>query len=197
MPSVSLQPSVIDQYLCTELKKGRVAGPFSTAPIPNLHISRFGIVPKKYQPGKWQLILDLSSPAGHSVNDGIPKESFSVQYMRVDDVINGILSLGRGSLLAKFDGESTHRHVPVHSNDHNLLGMKWQAKYFIDLALPFGLRRTVFDRIAVLLESWSLKQHCKRKELESLIGHFQHACKVIPQGRTFLQWMISLLSAFR
>ena len=26
-----------------------------------------------------------------------------------------------------------------------------------------------------------------RKELDSLIGHLQHACKVIPQGRTFLQ----------
>lgn len=74
MPSASLQPSVIDQYLLTELDKGRVAGPFAIAPIPNLHVSRFGIIPKKYQPGKWRLILDLSSPLGHSVNDGIPKE---------------------------------------------------------------------------------------------------------------------------
>ena len=74
MPSASLQPSVIDQYLLTELDKGRVAGPFAIAPIPNLHVSRFGIIPKKYQPGKKRLILDLSSPLGHSVNDGIPKE---------------------------------------------------------------------------------------------------------------------------
>ena len=101
MPLTSLQPSVIDQYLCTELEKGRVTGPFSIAPIPNLHISRFRIIPKKYQPGNWQLILDLSSPVGHSVNDGIPGESFSVQYMKVDDVIKGIMSLGRGSFLAK------------------------------------------------------------------------------------------------
>ena len=35
--------------------------------------------------------------------------------------------------------------------------------------------------------------------MESLIGHLQHACKVIPQDRTFLHvWqMINLLSAFR
>ena len=111
MPSASLQPSVIDQYLHTELEKGRVAGPFSIAPIPNLHISCFGIIPKKYQPGKWRLILDLSSPVGHSVNDGIPKESFSVQYMKVDDVINGIMSLGRGSLLAKFDVERAYCYI--------------------------------------------------------------------------------------
>ena len=55
----SLQPSVIDQYFRTELDKGRVAGPYSVAPIRDLHISRLGIMPKKYQPGKWRLILEL------------------------------------------------------------------------------------------------------------------------------------------
>ena len=138
MPSASLQPSVIDQYYLTELEKGHVVDPFSIAPIPYLHISRFGIIPKKYQPGKWWLILDLSSSAGNSVNDGIPKEPFSVQYMKVDDVINGIMSLGRGSLLAKFDVESAYRNVPIHSDDRYLLGMKWRAKYFIDLVLTLS-----------------------------------------------------------
>ena len=120
MPSASLQPSVIDQYLRTELDKGRIAGPFLKSPIPHLHISRFGVIPKKHQPGKWRLILDLSSPAGHSVNDGIPKEPFSVQYMTVDDIINGIMSFGRGTLMAKFDVESAYRIVPIHVDDRYL-----------------------------------------------------------------------------
>ena len=67
MLSASLPPSVIDQYLLTELKKGCLAGPFLNSPIPNLHISHFGVIPKKHQPEKWQLILDLSSPLGCSV----------------------------------------------------------------------------------------------------------------------------------
>ena len=99
MPSASLQPSVIDDYLSTELAKGRVAGPFSSPPLPHLHISRFGVIPKKHQPGKWRLILDLSSPDGHSVNDGIRKDPFTVQYMKVDDIIDGIMSLGRAPYL--------------------------------------------------------------------------------------------------
>ena len=37
----SLQPSVIDDYLYTELAKGRVAVPFSSPPIPHHHISFF------------------------------------------------------------------------------------------------------------------------------------------------------------
>ena len=35
MPTAFLQPSVIDQYLLTELEKGRVAGPFSISPLAN------------------------------------------------------------------------------------------------------------------------------------------------------------------
>jgi len=55
-----------------------------------------------------------------------------VQYIKVDDVINGIMSFGRGTLLAKFDVECTYHNVPAHSDDHYLLGMKWRGKYFID-----------------------------------------------------------------
>ena len=50
--------------------------------------------------------------------------------------------------------------------------------------------------MTALLEDWSQKRWCKRKELESLIGHLQHACKVVPQGRSFLCRMINLLCAF-
>ena len=81
------------------------------------------------------------------------QKNLSVQYMKVDDVINGIMSLGRGSLLAKFDVESTYRHIPMHSNDRNLLGMKWRAKYLIKLALPFRLCSVpcIFSSFADLL----------------------------------------------
>ena len=69
-------PALIDQYLPTELEKSRVAGPLSIYSSLNLHISRFGIILKKYQPGKWRLILDLCSPQGHSVMSRFPKIHF-------------------------------------------------------------------------------------------------------------------------
>ena len=65
------------------------------------------------------------------------------------------------------------------------------------LNLLARLPQDKFDRITALLEDWSQKRWCKRKELESLIGHLQHACKVVPQGRSFLRRMINLLCAFR
>jgi len=53
------------------------------------------------------------------------------------------------------------------------------------------------DRIITLLDEWSAASFCKCHELESLIGHLHHTCKVAPQGRTFLCWMINLLCVFR
>ena len=53
------------------------------------------------------------------------------------------------------------------------------------------------ERIVTLLKSWSGKRFCRRRELESLIGHLYHACKITPQGRTFLRRIINLLCTFR
>ena len=104
------------------------------------------------------MILDLSSPAGYSVNDGIPKDTFSVQYMQVDDIINAVVELGRGALIAKFDIQNAYRIVPIHPDDRHLLGMQWRDQFYVDMTLPFGLRSApyIFTSIADLVE-WSLK----------------------------------------
>ena len=150
-------PFVIDSYLQTEVSSGRVAGPFSAPPLPSLHISRFGVISKNNQPGKWRLIPDLFSPVGHSVNDGIPKPPLTMQYVSVDEVIKGIMTRGRGTLMAKFDVDSAYPNVAIHPNDRPLLGMQWRGKYFVDLVLPFGLRSVpfIFTSIADLVE-WIL-----------------------------------------
>ena len=64
------------------------------------------------------------------------------------------------------------------------------------LNLLARLPQDKFDRITALLEDWPQKRWCKRKELESLIGHVQHACKIVLQGRSFLRRMINLRCAF-
>jgi hypothetical protein len=265
-----------------------MAGPFPNPPVASLHVSPFGVIPKNHQPGKWRLILDLSSPAGHSVNDGIPKDPFSLKYVTVDDAIQALMDLGPGALMAKFDVKAAYRNIPIHPEDRHLLGMKWRDGYYVDLVLPFGLRSAPFifnsvadavdwilvhnyavsplfhylddfltmgpanspkcqslmetafrvfdrlglplhlqkcegpssvlvflgieldsvqqfarlprekvDRILRLLQSWSRKKTCSRRDLESLIGSLHHACRVVIPGRTFLRRMIDLLCCFR
>ena len=98
MQSALLHPSVVEDYLQKEVALGRVIGPFSLSRVPNLQISHFGVIPKNHQPGKWRLIVDLSDPAGSSVNDGIDRELCSLKYVSVDDAVRSILDLGtRGS----------------------------------------------------------------------------------------------------
>ena len=62
---------MVQKYLQEECKMGRVFGPIDLGELPGVHVSKFGVIPKSSQPGKWRLILDLSSPNGASVNDGI------------------------------------------------------------------------------------------------------------------------------
>ena len=49
------------------------------------------------------------------------------------------------------------------------------------------------SRMKDMLSQWSMKKSCQRRQLESLIGTLQHACRVIKPGRTFLRRMIDLL----
>lgn len=287
-PTASANPLVIDQYLANETRLGRVAGPFDTPMLQNLHISSFGVIPKKGQPGKWRLIVDLSSPHRFSVNDGIDALDFPLQYVQVDQIVQMVCQLGVGALMAKFDVEAAYRNIPVHPADRHLLGMKWKGQYFIDLVLPFGLRSApfIFDSVASIVEwilinnygvtnlvhylddfimagppnsdicltqlnksvklcthlglplhpakclgpstvmvvlgieldsanqtarlpydkfielqnliiSWRSKSWCFLKELQSLVGHLQHAAKVVWPGRTFVRRILNLLSCFR
>ena len=81
---------MVSEYLQTKMDNTRVAGPFSRGESTVLRINRFDVIPKNHQPNKWRLIVNLSYPEGHSVNDGIPKSLCSLSYISVDDVINHI-----------------------------------------------------------------------------------------------------------
>ena len=153
-------PEVVDAYLRNEVSLGRVSGPFDSSPLPDLHISGFGVIPKAGQPGKWRLILDLSSPHGSSVNDGIDPDLFSLQYIKFDDVVAMVTKLGRGALMAKFDVQSAFRNLAVLPSQRYLLGMKWRGKFFVDLVLPFGLRSApfIFNSVAEMVE-WILRHN--------------------------------------
>ena len=173
MRSAAEHPEVVDEYLAKEVSARRVAGPFDTPPVPHLHISPFGVIPKKHQPGKWRLILDLSSPHGHSVNDGIPKDPYSLKYVTVDDAIRSLVDLGPGALMAKFDVKAAYRNIPIHPGDRFLLGMKWRDKFYVDLVLPFGLRSApfIFDSVAEAVE-WILTHNYAIKPLFHYLDDF-------------------------
>ena len=158
MRSAYEHPEVVSEYLARECQANRVLGPFASSPIQQLQVSSFGVIPKRQQSGKWRLILDLSSPEGHSVNDGIDPALCSLNYVSVDTIAEAVVRAGRGALLAKSDVQHAYRQIPVHPDDRHLLGMKWQGQVYIDATLPFGLRSAplVFSAVADALE-WAVR----------------------------------------
>ena len=63
-----------------------------------------------------------------------------LSYVKINDVVDTILYLGRGSQLAKMDVKSAFRIIPVHPADRHLLGICWNESLYVDATLPFGLR---------------------------------------------------------
>ena len=64
-------------------------------------------------------------------------------------------------------------------------------------ALVVRLPEKKLRRIQSLVREWRTRKACRKRELESLLGHLQHATTVIPPGRTFVRRLIELLSAFK
>ena len=157
MKSAKEHPQVVDDYIMKECLAGGLLGPLDPQMLTEVQVSRFGVIPKS-EPGSWRLILDLSSPEGRSVNDGINSGSCSLSYIMVDDAVRAIMSLGEGAMLAKVDIKSVYRIIPVHPEDRPLLGMRWREALYVDSALPFGLRSApkIFNSVADALE-WKLK----------------------------------------
>ena len=48
-----------------------------------------------------------------------------------------------------------------------------------------------------LIKEWGSRKACKKRDLESLVGHLQHVAMVVRPGGTFVRWLIELLSSVR
>ena len=62
------------------------------------------------------------------MNDGISMADSSLSYMSGDDVAKMVAKMGVGTLLGKMDVQSAYQIIPVHPEDHWLLGMQWQGR---------------------------------------------------------------------
>lgn len=196
MQSARDHPEVVNEYLAQECMEGRVRGPLSAEERTGIQVSRFGVIPKG-KSGKWRLIIDLSSPEGKSVNDGIDQDLCAMTYSSVDDAVREVLRVGRGAHLAKVDIKQAYRMVPVHPDDQPLLGMMWEGAWYVDTALPFGLRSApkIFSAIADALE-WQVR----REGVQAILHYLDDFLLVEPsagEGEVALQKLLSVFARMK
>ena len=65
------------------------------------------------------------------------------------------------------------------------------------IAMELRLPQDKLTRLRTLIGEWCLRKACQKKDLQRLVGHLCHACKVVRPGRRFLRGMFSLLSGSR
>ena len=146
--SARSQPVPVTKAILKELERGHTSGPFLSPPFDGFHCSPLGAVAKK--DGSHRIILDLSSPRGSSINEGISSTQYSVKYSSFDDAVELVSSLGPNSFMAKLDIKHAFRLCPVHPEDWPLLGFMWNNRFFFDTRLPFGSRSSpyIFNQFA-------------------------------------------------
>lgn len=66
----------------------------------------------------------------------------------------------------------------------------------IEIDTVAGMLRLPGDKLAKLrcmLQEWAGRKSARKRDLQVILGHLNHACKVIRPGRSFLRNMIALL----
>ena len=150
---------MVEARISDELQQGQIVCPIGPTSAVGVHTSPLGLVPKPCS-DKLRMIVDLSSPVGFSVNDGIAEDLCSLQYSSGDNAVQFITSLGQGTQLVKLDLNDAYRILPIHPQDHPPLGIRWQDQIYIDRSLPFGLRSAhkIFSAFADMV-AWCI--HCQ------------------------------------
>ena len=127
-------------------------GPLPPEDCAGVITSCMAVIPKK-TPGKWRVIVELSSPQDRSINDNLHCHLPQVSYASTDDAAVLIHYLGAWGTLY-----NAYRLVPIHPEDRRFLGVSWQGSVYVDCQLPFGLATApaIFNALAEALE-WMLK----------------------------------------
>ena len=143
--SALANPTQVTDYINTELSFDALIGPFQQEPFNQWFRTNPLLTRPKQDSDKLRVILDLSFPHEGSVNAGIPcneldAADFKLSLPTPHILADRIRQLGRGCHLYKIDLSQAYRQLRSRPLDWPLLGIAWGQNFYIDRAIPFGLR---------------------------------------------------------
>jgi hypothetical protein len=162
--SVSEHLEVAKEKVASEVKAGRMKGPFSAPPFKIFHVSPIKMR-EKSTAGKFRLIHNLSWPYDDtSINGNIPDTAKKVKYSSIHKAIQLIMKHPKGSVTRKTDIKDAFKIIPVHPDDYHKLGLHLDGEYYYDTTLPQGGSSScqIFEDFSTALEAinaYYTKQH--------------------------------------
>ncbi len=129
--------------------KGFASGPYTEDQVPaNAKVNC--IMCREKPNGAVRIILNLSSPLGLSVNDGIDKTQFPAVMSSTNKWLEVLHLVGKGAWIAKVDWSDAYKHLHVRKKDLCLQWFSWLGRYFRELCLIFGSSSSpgLYDRLA-------------------------------------------------
>ena len=165
------------------VRDGYARGPVSKEEVPKTaKIS--GIMTKAKPNGSVRVILNLSAPAGRSVNEGIDNANFPATMSSTLKWLRILHKAGRGCFIMKTDWSAAYKQGAVHEDDVDLQWFQWLGKYFCELSLIFGAVSSVgiFDRLAKVV-LW-IVLHRSRFQPSLVSQHLDDCCAASPASDT-------------
>ena len=150
--SAIVHATAVSAAVREEVAAGVTRGPFRAPPLPQFHVNPLSAREKGN--GKVRIILDMSAPSGHSVNDLIDLAVCSLQYAILDQLAGLIFQHGGvDAKIFKADIQAAFKLIPVKLDQHAALGFYWEDSFSYQVALPFGCRASprIFNEFATLL----------------------------------------------
>ena len=132
---------MLTDTIASWVKEKIVAGPFMNPPLGRFRCNSLMTVRRN---GKVRPVLNVSSPAGSSLNDNVTEAGPErVEMSSTKQFGSSILTAGRHAVMSKFDTKNAYKIVPCKIRDLRLQGFKWGERYFVETALIFGAKTSV------------------------------------------------------
>jgi hypothetical protein len=163
------------------VKKGFVWGPLPLSEVPE-GAKVNGLMCRPKPDGGVRVIMNMSAPAGESVNDGVDPDRFPVVMSSTAKWLAVLNKAGRDCRIMKMDWADAYKHIPVRGEDVKLQYFTWLGKAFAELCLVFGTSSSVgiYDRAAKVVLDIAVKISGFPKEM--VYQHLDYVCAAAAAG---------------
>jgi hypothetical protein len=167
------------------VEDGIAAGPFNPADRPS-DAKVNGVMCRIKPNGTARIILNMSAPKGHSVNDGINADDFPTSMSSTSKWLEVLDRAGKHATMAKIDWAAAYKHIAVRKDDIPIQYFHWLGKDFVELMLIFGGASSagIYDRLAKTVLDFVLRY--ARFSPDMAIQYLDDVCVAAPAGCTSL-----------